>query len=259
MSGRRGDKRVAFPAAMFLLLVSSFALAQTDESRARKFDEFGDIQPSDLIARLDNLAIEVQNEPTARAFLIAYRTRRDLPGLSNRLAHRMKSYMVNSRGVAPERIITVDGGEASCLSQELWIVFPGGAPKPRPDAAYQKSYEPSIYKFDEHHFSENNESNSYWREYPWGALEAFGQHLQKHPRATGYLIGYRGTNDFETGSPKTMLSKERKFLYREFGIKPSRLRPILGGYREWATVELWIANGREVPIVTSYRYANRKR
>ena len=44
----------------------SITLAQT----ARKFDEFGDIQASDLIARLDNLAIAVKLEPGSKAFLI---------------------------------------------------------------------------------------------------------------------------------------------------------------------------------------------
>jgi len=84
-------------------------VAQSGTQRARKFDEFGDILASDLIARLDNLAIQLQNETTAKSFLVVYRSRRDLPGLNNRYAHRMKSYLVDSRGIPAERIITVDG------------------------------------------------------------------------------------------------------------------------------------------------------
>jgi hypothetical protein len=103
---------------------------QTSNATARKFDEFGDIQASDLIARLDNLAIQLQNEPNTKAFLVVYRTRRDLPGLSNKYAHRMKSYLVGARGVPAQRVVIVDGGVAACLSQELWIVPPERAKTP---------------------------------------------------------------------------------------------------------------------------------
>jgi hypothetical protein len=101
------------------LQLSSSTDAQTSNSAARKFDEFGDIQASDLIARLDNLAVTLANEPNSKAFLIVYRTRRDLPGLSNRYAHRMKSYLVDTRGISPERVITVDGGIASSFPGTL--------------------------------------------------------------------------------------------------------------------------------------------
>ena len=131
------------------LLWNSLTLAQTSSAIARKFDEFGDIQPSDLIARLDNLAVTLSYEPNSTAFLIVYRTRRDLPGLSNRYAQRMKGYLIASRGLPSERIVIVDGGVASCLSQEFWVVPPGSAPKPREDT-YDNSFKPSVYKFDEH-------------------------------------------------------------------------------------------------------------
>ena len=66
------------------MLALNDATAQTGNSAARKFDEFGDIQYSDLIARLDNFAVQLQNEPTVKGFIMVYRGRRDLPGLSNR-------------------------------------------------------------------------------------------------------------------------------------------------------------------------------
>src|SRR5687767_13285832 len=104
-------------------------IAQAAKQEARKFDEFYDIQYSDLIARLDNFAIQIQTEPGTRGFIVVYRTRRDLRGLSNRYAQRMKNYLVKTRGLSNERVVTVDGGAASCLTQELWIVPPGATPK----------------------------------------------------------------------------------------------------------------------------------
>lgn len=245
------------------LLLCPFAAAQTTKQLARKFDEFGDIQASDLIARLDNLAVNLQNDANTRAFLVVYRTRRDLPGLSSRYAQRMKSYMVHTRGISPERVITVDGGEASCLTQELWIVEPGGTPEPRNDA-YSNSYEPSAYKFDEHYYASPRtpEAGNYWQdasEYPLGYLEAFGQELQKHPRAYGYLIAYAAISQNKRSVSRRMLRMERDFLVKEFGIKPARIKTIAGGYRERSTMELWIAQeGAGVPIISSYRYSLRR-
>ena len=176
----------------------------------------------------------------------------------------MKSYLVDSRGIPAERIVTVDGGIAACLTQELWIVLPGGAPQPRPDAHFS-SYQPSVYKFDEHHYSSPREPDgiSYWREDPedlLSYLEAFAQELQKNPRSSGYLIAYRSANRDRPVVSQTMLRKEGNFLIREFGIKTSRIKTIDGGYREWRTMELWIAQEREsFPIITSYRYSPRRR
>lgn len=251
-------------AVQCLLLFASVVSAQTSEPLARKFDEFGDIQPSDLIARLDHLAIQLLNEPMSRGFLIVYRERRDLPGLSNRYAHRMKDYLTNTRGVAAERVVTVDGGIAGCLTQELWVVKYGGAPKPRSDA-YFEGYQPSAYKFDEHNYSspEGPYGMLYWREPPdelLGYLEAFAIELRKNPKSYGYLIAYRRAGRDRAPVARTMLQTEGNFLTRKLGVKPSQLKMIDGGTREWRTMELWIANSiNDVPIITSYRYVPRKR
>ena len=130
--------RLRLPLIVFALMVTpacaGLSFAQKVPTSAEKMDEFGDILASDLIARLDNVAIHLQSRSAVKAFLIVYRTRRDLPGLSNRYAQRMKGYLVESRGVAAERIVAVDGGVAGCLTQEIWLVPPGTAPAPRADA-----------------------------------------------------------------------------------------------------------------------------
>lgn len=249
--------RLAIIIAIWPVLFGSVAVAQTEKTGARLFDEFEDILPSDLIARLDNFAIQIQQEPDVKGFLVVYRTRRDLPGLSNRYARRMKSYLVNSRGVPAERIVTVDGGEASCLTQQLWIVAPGAAPQPRADA-YQNSYPPSVAKFDEHYFGDDE--GSYWGNSPGDLLEAYGLELQKHPKSIAYLVAYRGMKGTGVRSIQGELRRERNFLIKEFRIKGSRIRTINGGFREWPTMELWVAYERgAVPLIASYRYVRRRR
>ncbi len=247
---------------IFLLLAwCSLTLAQTSPEAARKFDEFGDIEASDLIARLDNLAVQVQQEPGSKAFLIVYRTKRDLQGLSNRYAHRMRSYLINSRGLPADRIVVVDGGVALCLSQELWIARPGTAPKPREDV-YTSFYQPSIYKFDEHYYQTEKpdpDMISYWADAPEDLisyLEAFGEALLKNRKLVAYLVAFRDARDSK-GVTQRMLRTERDFLIKEFRIAPSRIKTIDGGYRQSRTMELWIAQPGYRPIVTSYRVAGR--
>ena len=249
--------RVACAFCLVLLFYPS-VFPQAAATVARKFDEFNDILASDLIARLDNVAIQLQNEPNAKAFFVVYRTRRDLPGLSNRYAHRMKGYLIESRGLPADHMVTVDGGIASCLTQEIWIVPQGAAPKPRDDAR-QSSYQPSVYKFDEHYYGERHrEGLYYWRDSYEELLEAFGLELQKHPKSVGYLIAYRDANEGSLRETQSALNGRRSFLVKEYGIKPARLKTIVGGYRGSQIVELWIAHEPgAAPTIMSYRKATK--
>lgn len=95
----------------------------------RKIDEYGNIQFNDEKARLDNFAIEMQNDPTAQGYLVCYGGRVGRAGEAQRRCDRAKDYLVNTRGIDPSRIVTVDGGFREDLTVELWIV-PSGATAP---------------------------------------------------------------------------------------------------------------------------------
>jgi hypothetical protein len=87
----------------------------------------------DQKARLDNLAVELQNDPSATAYIFGYGGRTSRTGEADRLIMRAKDYLVNKRGIDAARVVVVNGGlrEENCV--ELWIV-PSGAtpPQPRP-------------------------------------------------------------------------------------------------------------------------------
>ncbi len=91
-------------------------------------DEYGDIKFDDEKARLDNFAIELQNDPTARGQLICYGGRTGYEGESLRRCARAKGYVATVRGVEPERLITVDGGFREELTVKLAIVPAGASP-----------------------------------------------------------------------------------------------------------------------------------
>jgi hypothetical protein len=94
----------------------------------RKFDEYGNIAFNDEKARLDNFAIELQNDPGAQGYIIAYSGRRARANEAQARADRAKDYLVNTRGIDAGRIVTVDGGAREELTVELWIVPSGAAP-----------------------------------------------------------------------------------------------------------------------------------
>ncbi|MBC7909832.1 MAG: hypothetical protein H7Y30_04985 [Pyrinomonadaceae bacterium] len=95
---------------------------------ARKFDEYGNIAFNDEKARLDNFAIELQNNPGAQGYIIAYAGRRARTGEAQSRADRAKDYLVNTRQIDSGRIVTVDGGYKEDLTVELWIVPTGANP-----------------------------------------------------------------------------------------------------------------------------------
>lgn len=98
---------------------------------ATRFDEYGNIRFNDEKARLDNYAIQLQNEPGSTATIIAYGT---CAGEGQTRGDRAKDYLVNTRGIEAGRITVVDGGCRADLTVQLWVV-PQGADAPTVDTS----------------------------------------------------------------------------------------------------------------------------
>jgi hypothetical protein len=94
-----------------------------------RFDEYGNIRFNDEKARLDNFAIQLQNEPGSTATIIAFGT---CTGEGQARGDRAKDYLVNTRGIEASRITVVDGGCRADLTVQLWVV-PQGASQPEVD------------------------------------------------------------------------------------------------------------------------------
>jgi hypothetical protein len=98
---------------------------------ASKFDEYGNIRFNDEKARLDNYAIQLQNNPGSTGTIIVYGS---CAGEAQQRGDRAKDYLVNTRGIEAGRITVVDAGCASELKVQLWIV-PTGAAAPTVDTS----------------------------------------------------------------------------------------------------------------------------
>jgi len=119
------------PACRRVVQASTYVAPQLHrESPAREFDVCCNCSFNNQKARLDNLVVELQHDPSARAYIFAYGGRTSRSGLADRLVTRARDYLVGNRGIEPSRIVVVNGGfrEEDCV--ELWIV-PNGATPPQ--------------------------------------------------------------------------------------------------------------------------------
>ena len=93
-----------------------------------KFDEYGDISFEDEMARLDNFAIQLENEPGAQGYIFAYGSQKTGSKVVESRLKRAQSYLVKKHGVEAGRIVTQKGGSRAELTVELFIVPMGSTP-----------------------------------------------------------------------------------------------------------------------------------
>jgi len=125
--------------ALFILLPmivgsSSALIAQ----EAVMFDRFEDIYCDDEKARLDNFALQLQNQPNAIGYIVFYGGRRYGPRRKTQLPRRnegearvarLKDYLlIGSRNLDPRQIVLVNGGYRETWQSELWVVPKGAKP-----------------------------------------------------------------------------------------------------------------------------------
>jgi hypothetical protein len=95
---------------------------------AIKFDEFESKSFDDDKARLDQFAIQMQNNPDHQGYIIMYQGT-DRNSMRNRnvdlLSKRTMDYLVNARGVDPSRIVITKWGTRPTTVYELWLIPPG--------------------------------------------------------------------------------------------------------------------------------------
>jgi hypothetical protein len=85
------------------------------------WDEFGNISFSDEQARLDNYAINLQNDKTAIGYIRVFAP---TPGEALVRANRAKKYLVETRDLDPDAIEVVAGDLRDELTVQLFIGQP---------------------------------------------------------------------------------------------------------------------------------------
>jgi len=97
----------------------------------RKFDEFPALARNDEKARLDNYAIELQNDPTATAYVVVHKGHMGQASDVQKHTTRISDYLINSRAIDGHRIVTLVGSPLDRLLVELFICPKGAQPPGR--------------------------------------------------------------------------------------------------------------------------------
>jgi hypothetical protein len=123
-----------FQALSLVLAITFCTTGSAATAPTRPFDEFGDINCEDEMARLDNFAIQLQSDPSSKGLIVFYggrRLRGRLPkkGEAEARAARLKPYLVERRGVPKDQVMVVGWGYSEEWFVQLWIV-PRGATIP---------------------------------------------------------------------------------------------------------------------------------
>lgn len=122
---------------------SSFSSDIQQTPAARQVDEFGPLVLTEVNAKLDAFFIELQNDPTATGYVIAYSTK-EAPMAATAVLKKATS-QARVRNIDPTRFKTVDGGMKNALLVQLWIV-PEGAPAPKIEPAKPQAAKPPVRK-----------------------------------------------------------------------------------------------------------------
>ena len=109
---------------------ASFSVpVQAERVRSRQFDEIGNITRNGEKARLDLFASELQNDPHASGYILAWGGK---PGQAQKRAADLKAYLVNTRGLEASRIVVQSGRTGGDLRMQFWLVPMGAEPPTMP-------------------------------------------------------------------------------------------------------------------------------
>ena len=103
-----------------LLLIASWIPPQVAPlAPTTPFDEYGAINWEDEMPRLDNFAIQLQNDEKLTGYILVFDSDGGCPGEAKARAIRAKKYVVEHRGVAWNRVIWRREGYLEGLSTLL--------------------------------------------------------------------------------------------------------------------------------------------
>jgi hypothetical protein len=236
----------------------SSASGQESTQGARKFDDFGYMNHENYSARLDNIAIALQGEPTAQGYFIFHNGAKSLPGAAFKYVRRLQNYLVDARGIEHSRMVLLEGGRREAITVEFWI-SPPGSPAPTPDPALSaeptkmKSYLYDSYSYDcDRLFRPKVKAPYYFDDCGYAGmkyenqsarLDGFVRVLSQAPGATARLIVYSLPRDARRKVQK-FIQQEKNYLMRKGGLLNSSIEVTSLKARKHRSVALWVVLSR---------------
>lgn len=254
------------PARTESAAAESAAPAKPRAAAARKIDEFGRLYGCSGGARLDNFAIELQNEADSKAYIVARDASGKLPGTAHAWGEYFLRYFNELRGMEASRFALVDGASVAGddLKMELWLV-PFGAEPPRvkppgKDDARPfsgKFVEMSVYSDTVFYDTDGSEAGSFNDGILYAAYRGL---LKKQTDSQGYLVVY-SPHDAPPGYWRRAGTREQQKLSWD-GLAPERMTVVNGGAlpvkakppvgeeaeETYGSVQLWVGAKDAPPV-----------
>ena len=243
------------PAILGFFLVALIAGASAQEHHdvptAVRIDHFTQLGHCDVTARLDYLAVKLNENPTAAGAVVTYAPEGEGWGTGKQVLEIINDYLVNARGIVPDRLKMIYGGRNSDKHQsetELWIV-PKGARPPKPEkresdvATFQGLYYegPDYDDFGVEIQPEMGPGIG-------GSVNASLAdilHVQKN--AIAYVVVYSGES-LTPGAWRRMGQQDIE-SFKERDVEANRFKLIFGGQQKETRVQYWVLpNGAPPPV-----------
>lgn len=239
--------RRLFTTLLLLGLCAAAAHARPQQPAAggaRMVDGFGDIQLSDLMARLDYFAVELQNEPASQGVIVAYSAPHKFPGWPMRRAEMSRTYLISTRGLDASRLSAVYAGPRDDTAFELWAVPPGAEPPAKPfDLSLLMSREKTALPFDRYTVIERGDASEseYGDLYPDepALYEYFVGLLKSDPALRGCVIGYTSRRG-SLAAGRRIAARAKLTMAKAYAVDVTRVVALGGGRREYKMLELWL-------------------
>jgi hypothetical protein len=250
---------IVFALTVAVLALSQAARAQSGAPRlsptpTQSFS--ADILITDWKARLDYLAVELQNRPDSHGYIVAYSEKYRFFGWPLRRGNPVLNYLTQTRGIDANRVSVLSGGFRDKAEYEFWVIGPGEELPVKPlDFSLAFAGEKSPIMFDRYYlysswedWGEDGNLDVYSKDHD--RAEYFVKFLQADPALRGLIIVYATRRD-RRGTDRRLAAREKRLIMSNHPVEPDRLIAIAGGLRPHKTVELWlIPPGAELPKPT---------
>jgi len=202
-----------------------------------KFDEFSDLSTDDAMAHLDLFEAKLQHEQDLIGVIVGYRSEAWPTGTYLRGLYGYGHYLVNSRGVQPDRLKTVYAGVKDRSRTELWLLEPGMA---APVTSVALTGEMKLLElFDSLSKGPGCESEfSIALEEASDSVRFFVDALQRDPNVNGYVVVQPSRHEASRNGLK-LLETLRKLL-DGYNLPPERVSVGLGSTRFCKYIEFWL-------------------
>jgi hypothetical protein len=212
---------------------------------ATRFDAFEEMKTDDILARLDLFAQELGKDERVSGYIVAYRREDQLPGSFLRYVHGYRDYLVNKRGIDPDRVSIIEAGTREKMVTELWLV-PKGSNAPQRQVVNLAVNNP--VQFDSLPMGSGcvGEFTIELQE-PGDALRFFAGALQSSPTAKGFIIVHPSKGGSLNKALK-LASSSKQSLVNEYGVTAQRIVTSPGSSRRCFEIDFWLApSGLRVP------------